>query len=91
MEAMANEVEASKILRMRRELSESRDLTSVTDDCTLFEVATNSQFNQHMNEIVRQENEKCNKIRTNSDAKRAIENIRVMLTGQDSPDSSVIL
>ena len=53
MEAMANEVEASKILRMRHELSESRDLTSVTDDCTMFEVATNSHFNQHMNEIVR--------------------------------------
>ena len=54
---MANEVEAGKILRMRRELSESRDLTKVTDDCTMFEVATNSHFNSHMNEIVRLENE----------------------------------
>ena len=54
---MSNEVEAGKIMRMRRELSESRDLTSVTDDCTMFEVATNSHFNSHMNEIVRLENE----------------------------------
>ena len=59
---MANEVEAGKILHMRRELSESRDLTKVTDDCTMFEVATNSHFNSKMNEIVRLENETKDKI-----------------------------
>ena len=54
---MSNEVEARKILRMRHELSESQDLTSVTDDCTMFENATNSHFNKRMNEIVMLEND----------------------------------
>ena len=78
---MANEVEAGKILRMRRELSESRDLTSVTDDCTMFEVATNSHFNSHMNEIVRLENETKDKIKSDAGANLALDKIRVMLSG----------
>ena len=78
---MANEVEAGKVLRMRRELSESRDLTSVTDDCTMFEVSTNSHFNSHMNEIVRLENETKDKIKSEAGANLALDKIRVMLSG----------
>ena len=79
---MSNEVEAGKIMRMRRELSESRDLTSVTDDCTMFEVATNSHFNSQMNEIVRLENESKGKIESDAGANVALDKIRVMLSGQ---------
>ena len=78
---MSNVDEAGKIMRMRRELSESRDLTSVTDDCTMFEVATNSHFNSHMNEIVRLENEPKDKIKSEAGANLALDNIRVMLSG----------
>ena len=82
---MANEVEASKILRMRRELSESRDLTAVTEDNAMFEVATNSHFNNHMNEIVRLENEQNDRIKSDAGANLALDKIRVMLSGQNSP------
>ena len=51
METLANPDEAIKINRMKKELSTSRDLTEVTEDFHLFEMATNKHFNQQMNRM----------------------------------------
>jgi len=82
---MTNEVEAGKIRRMNKELSESLDLTSVIDDSTMFEAATNSHFNRRMNEIVLLENSANQKISSPAAANRAIESINDMLSGPSSP------
>lgn len=46
---MANQDEAQKILRVRAELSSSRNLTEVFDNYHSFEVVTNKAFNKQMN------------------------------------------
>lgn len=78
---MENEKEAGKINRMRKELSASRDLTAVFDDCQPFETATNSHFNRKMNKQALAEKEDGKKITTSESAKKALENIKVMLEG----------
>jgi len=79
---MANEREAGKINRMKKELSESRDLTEVIDDCRPFETATNFHFNHGMNKQVLAEREDGKKINTTESATKALDNIRVMLEGR---------
>ena len=55
---MANRDEAVKILRVRAELSSSRNLTEVLDNFHSFEVATNKAFNKQMNRHQQRETER---------------------------------
>ena len=56
---MANNDEAQKILRVRKDLSSSRNLTDVFDNFHSFEVATNNAFNKQMNRHQQKETERA--------------------------------
>ena len=56
---MANRDEAVKILRVRAELSSSRNLTEVIDNFHSFEVATNKAFNKQMDRHQQKETERA--------------------------------
>lgn len=49
METLADPVEAIKLYRLQKELSQSNNLTEVSDEFHLFEMATNKHFNATMN------------------------------------------